>query len=336
MQAETADNMPSILNFRLILFDPTALSVKDRELHDRCVELCRIGDTSGLLKFFNDNSIFPGSEPLYLYDKRSKEAPWIPNVLDLLANAAQYRHKDTIVLILRIYPGVQLYQSSPVVQAAVRGGSLEILELLQAHDPEFAPQAEMVTSALIYSLKSPDPRVPKFFLDNGADVNNGPPFPGIGSALYYAAVCDETKDKDTAKVSLDVIVMLIKAGARIDSTLLHGLIREERTDVIELLARYVEDLCFGQDFLEEEESVKEHAKTESKGGAVLAVDRLYEKAWARVRVLAKQEGYEEDNADDQNAMERIASQLFVKARKSRLEKAYESKVVDEDEPSDNS
>jgi hypothetical protein len=163
MEAQHPDNIPGFKYFRIPKFDPDTLLPEHRLLHDKCIELCRIGDAPGLAEFFSSHSILPGSEPLYTSDNRSKDAPWVPHVFDLLRHAAVNRHKEIIALVLQIYPKVLLDQSFSVVKAAVQGGDLEILQMLQSHSPEFATQEDMITSTLIYSLASPDPRVPKFF-----------------------------------------------------------------------------------------------------------------------------------------------------------------------------
>jgi hypothetical protein len=105
----------------------------------------------------------------------------------------------------------------------------------------------------------------------------------MGSALYYATAMKTSNDHP--KVSSEVIVMLIKDGARIDSALLEGLIQLERTDVLDLLVSHGNELRFDRKFLKDEKTVKECSKATGKKETIEKVNRIFEIFQTRLKAL---------------------------------------------------
>lgn len=178
---------------------------RDQRLEEY-LEACRNGDLESLRTLFESTKPPSHTSPAASIDQ-SKKAP---SPMPLLLEAVRHRQKEVITVILEQYTRVSLGYTQSLVQTAIQVGDLEIIKLLQSYDQSFVRQEydDRMHSALTDAIDSPDPQIPIFVIENGADIEIRRHLGG--QALGYALQSDRP-----SKCAPEVIRALIEHGAEI-------------------------------------------------------------------------------------------------------------------------
>ena len=143
----------------------------------------------------------------------------------LFATAIEQKQCKILNLLLTTYPSLKMFNIG-LLRLAFENPDLDIFKLLHARSPDIINMEFELShsSALMEACVSSDPTLPNYFLDHGADVNEGG-FPGAGP-LYIAVTLGQP---------LSFIKRMITAGARITGRVVLAAIRRQDTSILGLV-----------------------------------------------------------------------------------------------------
>lgn len=152
-----------------------------------------------------------------------------PATSDLLYAAVSHSQPAIIEYLLKLYPGACV-ATDVLLASSCAKPDLPTLKVLRSHDPSIVNYAMRYIDSLDYLLidycRSGDPRLASFLLDNGANPNiGGPPLPFFHPLPI--AICSGQP--------LWLIGQLIRCGAKVSVGEVTCAIRQQRTDVLEMV-----------------------------------------------------------------------------------------------------
>lgn len=154
-----------------------------------------------------------------------------PNIHGLLTTAITSQNTAIVAYLLSTYPNISLSQHIDIVQYVLSSSDISILQILLAHDPNFA------SISLDYGMRCflteacfcPPARIEPLIhvlLDTGADVNDGLG-PG-GGALLASLEGGQSKD---------IVLKIVKKGGEVSNRVIYAAAKKSRVDVLPLLLR---------------------------------------------------------------------------------------------------
>lgn len=258
----------------------------DTSLRQAAFDACSSGDTSTLLRLFEENGIQPTNGPVRRWFIGSKAPPpppdyisefSIPNPYDLLERAVVAKQPAIIKLIFITYPSISLAQMSDIVEAILANPHGPTLQALVDHQPSFA------SFSVDYGLRSflteacsnrSEDIVPVIhvLLDAGGDVNDGWG-PG-GGAMWRALLADQP---------FEIIQKIADMGGIISYRCVGTAITQDRPDVFEMLLNHKWNR------LDEKhvEKIRGAAQESGDKGMVLIVEEWIEKRRVKERLVEK-------------------------------------------------
>ena len=143
----------------------------------------------------------------------------------LFATAIEQKQCKILNLLLTTYPSLEMVNIG-LLRLAFENPDLDILKLLHARSPDIINMEFQMshTTAFMEACFSSDPTLPNYFVDHGADVNEGG-FPSAGP--LYSAV--------TSGQPLWFIKRMITAGARITGLVVLQAISRQDTSILGLV-----------------------------------------------------------------------------------------------------
>ncbi|KAK3169720.1 hypothetical protein OEA41_009104 [Lepraria neglecta] len=179
------------------------------------LDACVTGDDQKLQHLLH--AVDSHSDPLF--------DPDLTLAYSLFATAIQQKQCKILNLLLTTYPSLKMLNIG-LLRLAFENPDLDIFKLLHARSPDIINMEFELrhTSALMEACVSSDPTLPNYFLDHGADLNEGG-FPGAGP-LYTAVTLGQP---------LWLIKRMITAGARITGIVVLAAIRRQDTSILGLV-----------------------------------------------------------------------------------------------------
>lgn len=196
----------------------------------------------------------------------------------LFATAIEQKQCKILNLLLTTYPSLSMHNIG-LLRLAFENPDLDIFKLLHTRSPDIINMEFEISNqtALMEACVTSDPTLPNYFLDHGADVNEGG-YPGAGP-LYKAITIGQP---------FSFIKRLITAGARTTGVTVLAAISRQDTSILALVVYDNPDGFDTLDFMTAQETGNEAIIAMVEDAARKLDERKKEKMGREVKASKKQ------------------------------------------------